>query len=548
MSLLIFQGNLPRVSKSLKSAVAKAVAVTLAGITSLNALANDPQMHRSNTTTWPRAVPAEETDSIPVPAHFKADGANGAKGRLPGSLSRESGAPWWRLFHDPFLEKLEQEAVAGNQDLHQSIARVLQARAQARMAAADFYPAVSAPLGFTRERTTNTSPIASSRIIGPSLFPTAGAGSNQPASFKGQPLSNTFNGFQAQLALSYEADVFGRIRHIYGQARANWQASEADQRAVELSLTSQVAANYFTLRALDSQAAVLRRTLHLRADAVKLQKERLKGGVAGDIDLARAQFEQANTEADLADALQQRTELENALAVLCGQPASDFRIAESPLDQNPPPPIPAAIPAQLLTQRPDLIEAERHLAADSEGVKSAKAQFYPTFNVGANYGYESAESSQFLKDESHTWSITGGISIPLFEGGRNTARLNAAHAKKGEAFAAYQQTVLTAFNEAENALSALRQRAAQSEARGRAAKSALRVFDIAQKSYREGAINYFEVIDAQRFLLNAELSQVQTLNARYGATIDLIRAMGGGYEHSNVQPSPQASLMHSSHN
>ena len=470
-----------------------------------------------------------EPNPLAVPLHFKAGGRASQKGICASVLARSS-APWWRVFHDPTLEKLEKAAIVGNQDLHQSVARVLEARAQARATAADFYPTLTAPLRAARQRTTNTGPISLSRIIGANLFPTTAVGSTQPLTFEGQALSTTFNDFQAQLAVTYEIDVFGRIRHTYKQARANSRASEADRQAVELSLTSQVAAQYFTLRALDSQLAVLRRTARLRSDALQIQKERLNAGSAGDIDLARAQFEQANTEAELADALQQRAEFENALAVLCGLPATDFEVAENPLDKTPPPPVPSTIPAQMLTQRPDLIEARLHLAAGSEGIKSAQAQFYPTFNVGAEYGYESAESSQLFKDESHTWAMSGAISVPIFEGGRNTARLSAARARWDEAFAGYRQTALTAFREAENALSALRQRAAQAEARDRAAESARRVFDIAQRSYREGAINYFEVIDAQRVLLNAELSDVQTLNARYLATIDLIRAMGGGYE------------------
>ncbi|MDB6153326.1 MAG: efflux system, outer rane lipoprotein NodT family, partial [Chthoniobacteraceae bacterium] len=367
------------------------------------------------------------------------------------------------------------------------------------------------------------------RIIGSGIFP-AGNGVSGPDSFAGQALTNTSNDFSTQLSLGYEVDLFGRIRHAYAQGRATAQAFEADRRAVELSLTSQVAASYFTLRALDSQMAVLRRTLRLRADAIQILEARLKAGVAGDIDVFRARFELANAEAELADITQRRTESENALAVLCGQPASGFHLAEHPLDHGLPPPVPITIPAQLLTQRPDLVEEERRVAAEGEGIKSVKAEFFPTVNVGANYGFESADSAELFKDQSHTWSITGGISIPIFEGGRNAARLNAARAREQQAIAAYQQAALTAFKEAENALSGLRQHALQAEARGRAAENARHVFDIAQKSYREGAINYFEVIDAQRILLNAELAEVQTLNTRYSATIDLIRAVGGGYE------------------
>jgi multidrug efflux system outer membrane protein len=410
------------------------------------------------------------------------------------------------------------------------VSRVLEARAQARQAAADFYPTLNAPLNVTRERSTNTGPVTRSRIIGSGFFPTTGVGGETiPDTFAGQALTNTFNDFQAQLSLSYEIDVFGRIRHTYGQALASAQATEAERRAVELSLTAQVAANYFNLRSIDSQTEILRRTVKVRGDAVQIQGERVKAGAASDLDLSRAQLEQANTEASLAGIVQQRNAAENALAVLCGRPASEFHLAPRELGDHSPPAIPAGIPAQLLTQRPDLIEAERKFAGSSEGVKTAHAQFLPTFIVQANYGYESANSDEWFQGQSRTWSITGGISIPIFEGGRNVANLKGARARLDEASAAYKQTALTAFREAEDALNALRQQSIQAAARNQATQSARRVFTASDKSYREGAINYFEVIDAERALLDAELSEAQTLGARYEATIDLIRALGGGY-------------------
>ena len=470
-------------------------------------------------------ISGQSNPPVVVPAKFKTAAQKTAKPATQPTSFVSDDAPWWRIFHDAALEKLEHDAITTNQDLRQSIARVVQARAEARVAAADFFPMLTAPMHATRERTTNTGPVITSRLVGDNSFLPKGG----PDSFEGQALTATYNDFQAQLSLSYEVDVFGRIRHTYGQAEANARASAADRQAIQLSLTSQVAANYFTLRALDSEVAVLQGTIHLRADAVHIQQERVKAGAASDIDLSRAQLEEANAEADLSDAIQQRAESENALAVLCGEPASTFHIDPKPLGQIAPPPVPAAVPAQLLTQRPDLIEARHRLTATSEGIGAAHAKFLPTFNISANYGYESAEFGQLLEDQSHTWSITGGVSIPIFEGGRNAANLKAAQAQREQAVASYQQTALTAFAEAENALSALRQRTIQAEARGRAADSARKVFDAAQKSYQEGAINYFEVIDSERVLLSAEVSQVQTLNARYAATIDLIRAMGGGY-------------------
>jgi multidrug efflux system outer membrane protein len=185
-----------------------------------------------------------------------------------------------------------------------------------------------------------------------------------------------------------------------------------------------------------------------------------------------------------------------------------------------------------------LMQAERRLAAASEGIRAARADFFPTVNIQGNYGYESAQFDQLFEDRSHAWSVTAGVSIPIFEGGRNEANLRAARARRNEAFAAYQQTAVTAFKEAETALIDLQQRISQSDARARAVSNSKLVLEGSEKRYLEGAIDYFEVIDAQRLYLNAELSRVQTLNARYAATIDLIHALGGSYDSLDRMPSP----------
>lgn len=453
-------------------------------------------------------------------------------------------APWWQVFHDPALDALLRDAVAANQDLRGALARLDEARAETRVAAAALYPHLSAPLSATRQRTTDTGPVIRSRLVGASPFAIPGIAT--PDSFAGQQATTTFNDFQSKLALSYELDVFGRLRHAVAQARAGAEATAADRRALELSLTTQIAAQYFALRAFDAQIAVLRRTFHYRADAVQIQHLRVKEGAAGELDLSRAELEQANTEADLSDALRERGELENNLAALCGKKAGEFHVPAHPLGETPPPEIPRGVPASLMTQRPDLVEAERRLAGTGEGIRIARAGLFPVFNIQGNYGFESAQFGQLFEDRSHEWSITAGIEVPIFEGGRNAARLQAAKAQRAEALAAYRQTALTAFKEVENALLDLRQRATQAETRARAALQAGRVLDSSQKRYTEGAVNYFEVIDAQRLLLSAELLQVQTLQARYAATIDLIRALGGNYEPA-ARDVPKATPARSDH-
>ena len=498
----------------------------------------DAALEYAPDSPWPKATRASDAPAVSVPAHFKGVTGSGAARAITAGSEGNASQAWWTVFRDPTLNTLENDALTANQDLRQALARVTEARMQARAAAADFFPHLRAPLSGERLRTTDTGPLISARIEGSqaaALFGgLVGAKGSAPisssTSFSSQAASVTYNDFQAPLQLSYELDFFGRIRHTYGQARASAQASEAERRAVELRLAAEVATDYFALRALDSEVEVLHRTLDLRLQATHLQQKRLDAGMASKLDYERAEVELDNTDADLNDAIRERAEMENALAALCGRAASDFRIPSNPLGNIPPPAVPPGVPSALLTQRPDLIEAERRLAAASEGIGAARADLFPTVNIQGNLGYESAQFDQLFEDRSHIWSVTAGVSVPIFEGGRNAANLKAAKARRDEAFAAYQQTAVTAFKEAENALIDLRQRIAQSDRRERAVTNSKLVLDGSEQRYLEGAVNYFEVIDAERVLLNAELARVQTLNARYAATVDLVRAFGGRFE------------------
>ena len=475
--------------------------------------------------------------AVDTPARFK----NSAPA-LPGFAPAVSADDWWRVFHDPALDTLERQAAGANQDLRQTVARIDEARQGARQAAADLYPRADVDLSATRVRTTNTGPIGRAEIIGnPSAFtnlfgggtgaaPTTFAG-KLPA-FASQPLSVTYNDFRVPLTVSYEIDVFGRLRHTLNSAKADAQAAEADRRAVALGLSADVATAYYGLRALDSEAAVLARTVNLRRDSLRLSQERVNAGVAGPLDLARAKVELDNTQADREEALRQRAELENNLAALCGQSASTFHIPARPLEDTAPPAIPPGVPMQILARRPDLAEAERRVASADERIGAAKAQFLPRFNIQGGAGLESASDDQLFDAQSRDLSVLGTIHIPIFEGGRNLADLRAARARHDGAEAAYRATAITAYKEVETALSDLRRRAAQAEARRRAVTDAGQVLDLSQKRYLEGATNYLDVVDAQRLRLGAEINAVQTLDARFAATIALARAIGGTWSTS----------------
>ena len=306
--------------------------------------------------------PAVRPSPVEPPGHYKnAPAAPAIRPVVAAAVH------WWNIFHDPVLDGLESSATTANRDLRQAIARIDEARQQTRSAYAEFLPTVESNLSAARVRTTNSNPIGRAELVGNAgafgaVLSAGNSGGSVPA-FASRGLTTTYNDFRLPLSVSYEIDVFGRIRRAYASARASGEAAEADRQAVALGLSAEVATGYFALRALDSEAAVLRRTVGLRQDAVRLNQERVNAGVAGPLDLARARVELDNTQADLEDALRQRAATENNLAALCGQAASTFHLSEQELEDTSPPSIPAGVPMLLLSRRPDLREAERRLAA-----------------------------------------------------------------------------------------------------------------------------------------------------------------------------------------
>lgn len=477
--------------------------------------------------------PKPQPPPLPVPAAFKqtARAPVAARFGLPDTLL---GRPdWWTLFGDPTLDDLETHAAAANQSVLQAVSRIEEERQRARGSGADFLPRIESNLSASRVRNSNTLAPQKGELLGgiPGLTNTnPAARNNGPFILSTQPLTETVNDFRAPLVASYELDVFGRIRHAYAGAIATAQAAEADARGVRLSLAGDVATYYFQLRSVDTQIDILRRTLGLRHEQVRLNEERVEVGAGDPLDLTRARTEEANTEADYADAQRQRAELENTLAALCGKSASDFSLPAHPLGEHAPPAVPAGMPADLLTHRPDVAEAERQVAAAAESIGVAKADFLPTFNIQGSVGFETGDYHHLFDADSRDLRVMPTINIPIFEGGRNAANLRAARAVYQQTAASYRDTVLRAFRDAESALSDLRQRAVQAEAQGRAARSAQQVLDLTNDRYGKGAINYFDVVDAERSLLAIQLSAAQTLNARYAATVALVRTLGGGWQ------------------
>src|SRR5881397_2909600 len=450
--------------------------------------------------------------TTPVPSAYKSTNGLGAWKEAQPLDNVPKGA-WWEVFRDDTLNELQRRAEAANQDLKAAVARVDQARATARVAHSELFPTVDANPSWTRQR---YSP-------------------NQIPSFGGL----TANTFRVPLDLSYEVDLWGRVRRGFESARADAQASLASLHNVLLTLHSDVAQNYFALRALDAEIATVTGTVNLRKEQVQLVRSRFEGGIGSELDVARAQTELATTEAEAASLAQRRAELENAMAILAGSNPSLFHLPPSGAkDWNPQPPaVPAGLPADLLERRPDVAEAERQLAAANARIGVAKAAFFPVLSLTGSGGFVSGDIDSLFNWDSRTWSIGPSLSLPIFAGGRNRANYKRSQAAFDEAVARYRQQVLVAFGEVENSLSGIRHLVDQAAAQQRAVANARRAAELATDRYRSGIVSYLEVVDASRDALQAERANAQLAGQRLITAVQLIKALGGGWENDARQAS-----------
>ena len=300
-----------------------------------------------------------------------------------------------------------------------------------------------------------------------------------------------------------------------------------------------MAQNYFALRSLDAEIATVTGTVDLRREQVKLVRSRFVGGIGSQLEVAQAETELATTEAEAASLAQRRDELENAVAILVGRIPSDFRLpSRSAGNRAPQPPeIPAGLPADLLERRPDVAAAERQLASANARIGVAKAAFFPVLTLTGSGGYVSGDLESLFNWDSRTWSIGPSLSLPIFAGGRNRASYRRSQAAFAEAVARYRQQVLVAFGDVENSLADIRHLADQAVAQQRAVTSARRAADLAEDRYRSGIVSYIEVVDANRDALTSERANAQLAGQQLIASVQLIKALGGGWEATVLQPS-----------
>ncbi len=409
---------------------------------------------------------------------------------------------WWLLFEDPVLSRLIEDAMAGNFDLAASAQRIEQARSVARIRRADFFPFVSVDPSFNKTGLSKT-------------LETGTGG--------------TFTTWGVPLDVAYEFDVFGRIRRGYEASVAETEAVIEDDASLRLVLQTEIALNYFSLRAFDDDIRIVTRTIEVRRESIKILKNRYRLGVISRLPVAQAEAELQSTEALRYSLSRNRARLENAIAVLMGKAPSEVSLAPDPLEDAPPA-IPSVLPSVLLTSRPDIRRVERQMAAANARVGVATAAFYPQVSISADVGYASGSFSNLFDVKSFTWGIFPNIHIPVFEGGRNTAELNRARARYAEVYALYRQSIVQAFGEVEDALVSAALLEKQQTANQEAVQSSEEAYRLSRKQFEGGLINYLSVLDSERTLLDNLRLSSQLRGQRYLSAVALVKAIGGTWE------------------
>ena len=440
--------------------------------------------------------------SVPMTSIYKE--ADGWKVAQPGDhLPR---GQWWVILGDPELHALEEQVAAANQNLKIAEARLREARALVRFNRAALFPTISAGVGISSIRDSANRPF---------LTPNVNTGSSGDLLFS--------------LDMSYEIDLWGRVRRTVAAARNEAQATAADLETARLSLQAELAMDYFELRAADAQKQLLDETVKAFEAALRLTTNRFQGGAAPKSDVAQAQTQLDTTLAQATDVTVQRAQLEHAIATLIGKPPAAFSLSPRPLD-TPPPDIPVGLPSQLLERRPDIAAAERRVAEANEQIGIAKAAYYPTLMLNASVGFEGSSFGNVLNASSLLWAVGASITQTIFDGGRRRATSDAARAAYDATVAGYRQTTLTAFQQVEDNLAALRILEQEAQQQRRAVESAQLSLQLFTNRYRGGVDNYLQVITAQTVTLSNQRNEIDILRRRMDASVLLVKALGGGWD------------------
>ena len=427
---------------------------------------------------------------------------------------------WWEIFNDPELNALEEQVNISNQTLKQAEAQFRQARALVIVARAAYFPTATVGVSYTRSQ-------ASANVGGV----TGATGTTGTGGISSHPTPN----IMLVGNVSWEPDLWGKVRRSVEASKATVQATAADLESTRLLVQAELAQDYFILRGLDAQKKLLDETVAAFQKTLELTKNRYASGVASRADVLQADTQLKTTQAQAIDVGVQRSQLEHAIALLVGKPASLFSIPFRPLAAVPPA-MPVGVPSELLERRPDIAGAERRVAAANAQIGVAIAAYYPTVTLSASGGFESSRWSNWLSLASRFWSVGPGISETVYDGGLRRGQTAAARAAYDGTVASYRQTVLTGFEEVEDNLAALRILEEEAKVQDEAVKAAQQSVDFTTNQYRAGTVSYLNVLIAQTVALNDEVTAVGIASRRMTASVLLVKALGGGWD-ASILPS-----------
>jgi NodT family efflux transporter outer membrane factor (OMF) lipoprotein len=419
---------------------------------------------------------------------------------------------WWERFGDPQLSSLAEQIDISNQNVRVAEAQFRQARALVREARASYFPTAAVGAGVTRSR-----------------------GSIQQPGFRTDQAVTTYT---LPIEASWELDLWGRIRRSVESSQAGAQASAGDLASARLSFQAELVEDYFQMRTLDAQKALLEATVVAYQRSLELTKNRYAAGVASQADVVQAETQLKTAQAQAVDVGVQRAQLEHAIALLVGQPPATFSLASAPLSGSPPG-IPVGLPSELLERRPDIAAAERRMAAANAQIGVATAAFFPTVTLSASAGFQGSSLDKWLTWPSRFWSVGPAISETVYDGGLRRAQTDQARAAYDASVAAYRETILTAFGGVEDNLAALRILEEEAQVQGEAVKAAEQSVTLTTNQYKAGIVSYLNVITAQTIALTSEITAVQVLGRRMTAAVLLIQALGGGWSDADL-PSAKA--------
>jgi multidrug efflux system outer membrane protein len=419
---------------------------------------------------------------------------------------------WWTIFGDAELNQYESQAITANQTIEIARAQLEQARASACITQSGLFPQLTG--GVSAQRSRNSA--------------------NQPTS-SGIPLArpSTQNNVVIPFNLSWEADVFGGTRRNVESSKALYQASAANLENVRLVVTSELAADYFALRELDAEIAVLDSAVQNQQKALKLVRNRHDGGIASGLDLAQQETLVNSTQTQATLLRRQRAQFEHAIASLVGVPASNFNVPQRPLTGDAPV-IPTGMPSDVLERRPDVAQAERQMASQNAQIGVARSAYFPSIGIFGSGGFQSSDLANLVSAPSALWAVGANVTEIILSGGKRRAQLDFAKAGYGGSVANYRQTVLTAFQEAEDGISGLNVLAQAAQSQQQAVEAAQRALNIANDRYVGGLVSYLEVVTAEQTLLDNQRLATQILGQRLAVSVSLVKALGGGWDASSL--------------